>query len=277
MQAWAGEVRIQKQSVGFVPTMGALHEGHLSLIREAHKKADKIVVSIFVNPTQFGPHEDFKNYPRTFEKDQKLLIQEKVDVLFYPDAHSMYEEGFQTNIVLTELSKPLCGELRPGHFEGVATVVLKLFNIVKPHFAFFGKKDFQQFLIIEKMVEDLNLDIHVVPCALIRDEDGLALSSRNKRLSEEERKRALVIPRALKMCQEFYQKGIKNVAQLQSKVLEFVDKEGDLNIQYFEIRDAKTLESIEEIQKPTVCAIAAYVGNVRLIDNLLLGEKNDSV
>ena len=250
--------------------MGALHRGHLELVRCAKSKSDVTVVSIFVNPTQFGPHEDFNAYPREIESDSEKLSTENVDVLFVPSAEEMYETEFQTQIEAKNASQGLCGDFRPNHFQGVATVVLKLFNIVKPHVVVFGEKDYQQLLVIKHMVEDLNLNIEIISHAIIRDTDGLALSSRNARLSQEERKKALIIPATLSRAEELYKSGERDVSILLAKLHEFIDREGDVHLQYLEIRDALTLKNISKVERKAVVALAAHVGNVRLIDNCFL-------
>ena len=265
-------VRKEGKAIGFVPTMGALHEGHLELVRLAQKKADFIVVSVFVNPIQFGPHEDFNAYPRDLKGDCEKLEKEKVDILFYPESSHIYPPHFQTFVSVEEVSKGLCGGLRPGHFKGVATVLLKLFNIVKPTLAVFGEKDYQQLLVIKKMVQDLNLDIEIFSHPTIREKDGLAMSSRNQRLSQEERHFALIIPRALKLAGELYDKGLREPDLIITKVKDFIDREGNINLQYLEIRDAETLRKVSKIEKKVVLALAALVGKVRLIDNCIIGS-----
>jgi len=221
MQSWSDEQCRKGLTIGFVPTMGALHQGHLELVKLSRDRVDITVVSIFVNPTQFGPHEDFNAYPRQFESDSEKLQKKNVDVLFAPTAEDMYGAEFQTSIDIKDVSRGLCGEFRPGHFQGVATVVLKLFNIVKPHVAIFGEKDYQQLLVIKHMVHDLNLDVDIISHPIVRDSDGLALSSRNVRLSQEERKRALIIPAILIRAQELFNKGEREVA----KILTLVSRE----------------------------------------------------
>jgi len=272
MQSWSDEQCRKGLTIGFVPTMGALHQGHLELVKLSRDRVDITVVSIFVNPTQFGPHEDFNAYPRQFESDSEKLQKKNVDVLFAPTAEDMYGAEFQTSIDIKDVSRGLCGEFRPGHFQGVATVVLKLFNIVKPHVAIFGEKDYQQLLVIKHMVHDLNLDVDIISHPIVRDSDGLALSSRNVRLSQEERKRALIIPAILIRAQELFNKGEREVAKILTACVEFIDREGKLNLQYLEIRDAHTLKSISKIEREAVVLLAAHVGNVRLIDNCILGS-----
>ena len=276
MRSWSGEQCGKGLTIGFVPTMGALHRGHLALVKLSQSKTDITVVSIFVNPTQFGPQEDFNAYPRQFESDSEKLQKENVDVLFAPTTDDMYGSEFQTSISVKEVSKGLCGEFRPGHFQGVATVVLKLFNIVRPQVAVFGEKDYQQLLVIKHMVGDLNLDVNIVSHPIVRDSDGLALSSRNVRLSQEEKQEALIIPATLARAQEFFNKGEREIAKILTACAEFIDREGSLNLQYLEIRDALTLKSISKIEKKAVVLLAAHVGNVRLIDNCILGSDHET-
>ncbi|MBC7363550.1 MAG: pantoate--beta-alanine ligase [Candidatus Aminicenantes bacterium] len=254
--------------IGFVPTMGYLHEGHLSLVREARKRTDRVVVSIFVNPTQFGPNEDYQVYPRDFERDQSLLSKEGVDLIFYPSVEVMYPEGYKTYVEVKDLQDRLCGRSRPGHFRGVCTVVLKLFNIVQPEEAFFGWKDAQQVIILQKMVEDLNLPVKIVPLPLIRDNDGLALSSRNSYLNPEERKAALVLSRSLDLAAELIKSGEKRAEVIKNRMLELIQQEPWARVDYVEIVDLKTLEPLEQVQDNTLIALAVYIGRTRLIDNL---------
>jgi pantoate--beta-alanine ligase len=252
--------------------MGYLHEAHLSLVRKAKALCDKVVASIFVNPTQFGPGEDFERYPRDEERDKAKLDREGVDFLFMPGTAEMYPSGYQTYVDLTEVSKGLCGDFRPGHFRGVATVVLKLFNIVRPHVAVFGEKDYQQFLVIKKMVEDLNLNIEIIPGVLMREEDGIAMSSRNTYLSPADREKARMIYRSLERGKKLYDSGERRVSALLKTVEEaFRSKEG-IALQYVEIRDAETLKKIDRVERPAVIAVAARVGSVRLIDNMMIGR-----
>ncbi len=268
-------------SVGFVPTMGALHEGHKSLIQKATEKCDKVVVSIFVNPIQFGPNEDYDKYPRTLDADKHICDENKVDLIFAPTASEMYGESIKnskgiSNNNFTFVYPPydfvdtLCGKSRTGHFDGVATVVLKLFNIVAPNYAFFGQKDAQQLIIIEKMVRDLNIPIEIIPCPIIRDKDGLALSSRNKYLSQEARVKALTISKSLKQIQELFNKGINDPKILLDSSISTLDK--NIELEYLEFVDLNSLEKIDIINKKTLVAIAAKVDNVRLIDNIIIGE-----
>lgn len=262
--------------VGLVPTMGALHEGHLSLIKKAKSECDKVVVSVFVNPIQFGPSEDFDKYPRTLEADTKLCENESVDIVFAPNATEMYGGGRLSNDTLTYVCPPyfyvdkLCGKSRVGHFDGVCTVVMKLFNIVQPDCAYFGQKDAQQVIIIKKMVNDLNIPIEIIKCPIVREESGLALSSRNKYLSEEGKKDALVLSKILQNIQACFFKGITNIDALKETAYSFLTDKHEL--EYLEILDGVTLEEIENANKNSIALIACKVDGVRLIDNIYLGE-----
>lgn len=261
--------------VGLVPTMGALHEGHLSLIKKAKETCDKVVVSVFVNPIQFGPSEDFDKYPRTLEKDMELCNSVGVDIVFAPTPDTMYGKGNRlSNDTLTYVCPPffyvnkLCGKTRTGHFDGVCTVVLKLFNIVQPDFAFFGQKDAQQAIIIKKMVKDLNVPIEIIQCPIVREESGLALSSRNKYLSEEGKKDALVLSKILNNIKACYKRGITDITALKETAYSYLNEKHDL--EYLEILDKNTLEEQENANKDSIVLIACRVDNVRLIDNLYL-------
>lgn len=263
--------------VGIVPTMGALHEGHLSLIKKAKATCDKVVVSVFVNPIQFGPSEDFDKYPRTLEKDMELCNSVGVDLVFAPTPKEMYGEGNRlSNDTLTYVCPPffyvnkLCGKTRVGHFDGVCTVVLKLFNIVQPDYGFFGQKDAQQVIIIKKMVKDLNVPIEIVQCPIVREESGLALSSRNKYLTEQGKKEALVLSQILKNIKACYQKGITDVSALKETAYSYLTDKHDM--EYLEILDKNTLEEKANADKDSIALIACRVENVRLIDNIYLGE-----
>jgi len=272
MQKVSDQLKQEGKRIGFVPTMGYLHDGHLSLVRKVKDLCDVVVVSIFVNPTQFGPGENFKRYPRDEEGDKAKLEGEAVDLLFIPEASDMYPSGYQTYVDVTEVSKGLCGDFRPGHFRGVATVVAKLFNIVKPDVAIFGEKDYQQLLVIKRMVEDLNFDIKIIPGVLIREEDGMAMSSRNTYLSPEERKRALILYRSLLKGKDLFQSGERKASILLKAVRESIKSMDGVTLQYVEIRDVETLEKIKNVDKPAVIALAAIVGSVRLIDNIIIGR-----
>ncbi len=270
MQAWSERVRLAGQKIAFVPTMGFLHEGHLSLIREARKRGTALVVSIFVNPIQFNQQQDFAAYPRDFERDQKLLEELHVDALFYPDAQEMYPEGFQTSVTVAKLTEPLCGRFRPGHFRGVTTVVAKLFNIVKPHVALFGEKDFQQYVVIKRMVQDLNFDIEIIGMPTVREADGLAMSSRNARLSPEERKESLCLFRSLEAARAMVQEGERRPEAILQKVQALISQEKHARLEYASLCHPETLEEVSEISGPTLLALAVWIGEVRLIDNTLL-------
>lgn len=262
-------------TVGLVPTMGALHAGHLSLIKKAKEACDKVVVSDFVNPIQFGPSEDFDKYPRTLDADMELCNKEGVDIVFAPSANEMYGEGQKlSNDNLTYVCPPffyvntLCGKTRTGHFDGVCTVVLKLFNIVQPDYAFFGQKDAQQVIIIKKMVKDLNVPIQIIQCPIVREESGLALSSRNKYLSEEGKKDALVLSKILNNIKSCYEKGITDVGALKETAYSFLTDKHDM--EYLEIVDRNTLENKIKADDNSIALIACRVENVRLIDNIYL-------
>jgi pantoate--beta-alanine ligase len=256
--------------VGLVPTMGALHEGHLCLVRAARAKADVVAVSIFVNPTQFGPNEDLTTYPRNLERDCELLERERVDLVFAPSAEDMYPAGSVTWVEVEGLSERLCGKSRPGHFRGVATVVSKLVHIVEPEVAFFGQKDAAQHAIIRRMVRDLHMAIEIEVCPIVREPDGLAMSSRNAYLSPEERKSALVLYRSLMRARALFEKGERNSATLISSAKDEFATEPGVRLDYFEIVDPNTLEPQSRIETRSLAAVAAFLGNTRLIDNILL-------
>jgi len=278
MKEYARKVRKEGKKIGFVPTMGYLHDGHLSLVRKARNESDLVVVSVFVNPTQFGPNEDYDRYPRDLKRDLKILKEEKVDVAFVPSVGEMYPAGYSTYVYVERLSSILCGRSRPGHFRGVATVVLKLFNIVMPTRAYFGQKDAQQFRIIRKMVEDLNLDVELVECPIIREEDGLAMSSRNLYLSPEERKQAVALYESLKLAQELYDSGERNVDKIKNAMRRKIAKYPLVRIDYIEVVTEDTLESTKymEENREYIVAVAAYLGKARLIDNIILGRQRKS-
>lgn len=264
-------------TIGLVPTMGALHAGHLSLIKKAVEKCDKVVVSVFVNPIQFCPGEDLDKYPRTLDADKKLCDDAGVSVVFAPTPNEMYGEGqMRTNDFLTYVIPPffyvnkLCGKSRVGHFDGVCTVVNKLFNIVQPDYAFFGQKDAQQLIIIKKMVKDLNIPVEIIPCQIVREESGLALSSRNKYLSEEDKQHALVLSKILNNIKQCYKKGITDVEALKETAYQFLNEHHDL--EYLEFMNEENLEEMKTADNHTRVFIACKVGGVRLIDNILLGE-----
>jgi len=278
---WAGRARRAGLSLGLVPTMGALHEGHLSLIRRARKECDRVAVTIFVNPTQFSPGEDLQNYPRTLKDDLGACRIRGVDFVLAPPAEGesgIYAPGFQTWVEVADLSGPLCGERRPGHFRGVATVVAILLGIFRPHRAYFGQKDYQQVRLIEQMVRDLRLGCKVVRCPTVRERDGLAMSSRNHYLSPEERVRAAAIPEALRGVEEAWQRGEVRCSVLERLAEERLKRDPGLRIDYVRVLDARTLNSCPEGRADrapdgAVLAIAVFLGRARLIDNLLLGGK----
>ncbi len=261
------------RTIGFVPTMGYLHEGHLSLVRQSRLENDVTIVSIFVNPTQFGPKEDFGNYPRNLERDLSLLAEVGVDIVFIPDREQLYPPPYRTFVQVEELDQQLCGKSRPGHFRGVATIVLKLFNIVHPNRAYFGSKDAQQVIIIKKMARDLDLDTHVCALPIIRDVDGLALSSRNTYLSPEERQAALSFPRALVSSKEAIKNGWHHVDKIIQLIQSEIAKNPAITIDYIEVVSLDQLEHREQIDlQNTLVAGAVWVGKTRLIDNFILGE-----
>ncbi len=253
--------------------MGALHEGHLSLVRNSREENDVTVVSIFVNPAQFGPNEDFQKYPRDAEVDLEKLSSLGVDVVFMPDAEEMYPEGFSASIDIGNIGKILCGQSRPGHFNGVATVVAKLFNIVMPHKAYFGQKDYQQSVIIRKLVRELNFDVEIITCPVLREPDGLAMSSRNAYLSEEERTAATVLYKMLKRGEELIKHhGVSDPVAVGKEMMKILDSEPLATPDYIEIVDPETLERVSPIESPVVLCIAARVGATRLIDNLIVED-----
>lgn len=270
VRQWVGAQRARGRAVHFVPTMGYFHEGHLSLMRRARADNGAVIVSIFVNPLQFGPNEDFAQYPRDFERDCQLAKSVGVEAIFAPDVAEMYPEGFQTEVRVKELSKPLCGKSRPGHFEGVVTVVLKLFQIVMPDRAYFGMKDYQQLRIIQQLVRDLHLPVEIVPCPIVREPDGLAMSSRNVYLSPDARAAAVVLYRSLQWAQAQYAAGKRDAIKLRTGVYEQIAAEPLARIDYVEVVDAETLQPIERIERPALVALAVFFGRARLIDNCLL-------
>lgn len=259
-----------QQTIGFVPTMGALHSGHLSLVRQARKENDKVAVSIFVNPLQFGKNEDLKQYPRTFDYDCELLSREGVDIVFHPDASEMYPDGFCTSVVLEQLEGKLCGKSRPGHFRGVAVIVLKLFNLIKPDIAYFGQKDFQQTVVIKRMVSDLNIDVTVKILPTIRDENGLALSSRNAYLSETEKKDALCLFKALRKAQSLVNTGVEDTEEIILEMQKIITHCQTATIDYISVLNPETLEPVPEAHRGNVVALAVRIGKTRLIDNIIL-------
>jgi len=277
MQRHSDQLRYQGRSIALVPTMGFLHEGHLSLIRKGRTLCDDLVVSIFINPTQFGPGEDLEAYPRDLSRDIYLLKKEYVDVLFLPDAEELYTEGFQTYVELEKLPKHLCGLSRPTHFKGVSTVVTKLFNAVKPHFAIFGQKDYQQLIIIKRMVIDLNFDTEIIGFPIVRETDGLALSSRNAHLTDEQRPAALTLFKSLKKAEELVENGINDPATIIDAASNLILSYPETSIDYIKICDTKTLEEMVIIDREALMAIAVKVGKTRLIDNMMLHPLSEPV
>lgn len=256
------------KSIGFIPTMGALHEGHLSLARTAKKHTDAVVMSIFVNPIQFGANEDIEKYPRDFKKDEMLVMNAGVDILFCPSAPVMYPEGYATYVTVERLTDTLCGASRPGHFRGVTTVVAKLFGIVKPSVAYFGQKDAQQAVVIRKMAEDLNMDVEVKVLPIVRDADGLALSSRNVYLSEAERKDASVLYRSLKLAGAMIDGGERDAGKVAAATRSMIEEKPSAKVDYIAIVDQKELRPLDPIAGETLVAVAVYIGKTRLIDNI---------
>ncbi|TAN63864.1 pantoate--beta-alanine ligase [bacterium] len=273
MTALAQTARAKGRVVAFVPTMGYLHSGHIKLVEAGRQEAGKdglVALSIFVNPTQFGPKEDFTTYPRDIERDMKMAAGAGVDVIFIPRPDDMYTEGFKTFVNVEALSDRLCGAERPGHFRGVATVVVKLFNIVCPQIAVFGKKDFQQFVIIKRLVQDLNFPVKIIGVDTVRDPDGLALSSRNTRLSPEERQIALALPRALNIAKEAFLRGEKSAPAIAGSVKNILEKHRLLSVDYVNVVSVDALEAIDFVERDAVVLAAVRVGSTRLIDNVVL-------
>ena len=256
-------------TVGLVPTMGYLHEGHLSLIRRAREECDQVLVSIFVNPTQFGPKEDLAKYPRDLERDSKL-IEPYTDLLWTPTTEMMYPPGYQTWVEVEAMTQPLEGAMRPGHFRGVTTVVAKLFNAIQPHKAYFGQKDAQQAAVIRQMVRDLNFPIEVIVCPIVREPDGLAMSSRNVYLDSEQRKAATVLYRSLSAAKEAYENGENNADQLRQIMKDILASEPLAQMQYVSCADYETLEELEVVNRKALLSMAVYFGKTRLIDNFVL-------
>ena len=265
--------REQDRTIGLVPTMGALHEGHLSLVREARRMCDVVVVSVFVNPTQFGPGEDFEKYPRDLTKDTALLTDYNVDYIFAPTVEEIYPKGFSTYVTVEGLSEQLEGSSRPGHFRGVATVVTVLLNTVRPDFAFFGQKDAQQALVIRRLVKDLSFDTEIVILPTVREDSGLAISSRNLYLTGEEQQAATVIHRALKAAKNAYKDGERSAGRLADLVRSTIEDEPRARLDYVSVSDAETLERLDKLdERPILIAVAAYIGKTRLIDNTILNK-----
>ena len=274
MRAAGSAARKGGERLALVPTMGALHEGHLSLVRAAKACCDAVAVSIFVNPAQFGPNEDLAKYPRTFERDSDLLVKENVDLVFAPSTEEMYPQGATTWVTVEQLSNKLDGRSRPGHFRGVTTVVSKLFHIVEPHVAFFGQKDAAQVAIIRRMVRDLDIPVEIVACPIVREPDGLAMSSRNAYLTPQQRKQALVLHRSLMRVKKLAAAGEQNSAKLIAVAQEEFAAEPSVRLDYFEIVDPDHLDPVEDVSKGALVAVAAYAGATRLIDNIFLPDSN---
>jgi len=270
MASVSKRLRADGQTIGFVPTMGALHEGHLSLMRKARKENDVVAVSIFVNPIQFGAQEDYRRYPRNLRQDARLCSKEGAGIIFYPQANDIYPQGYKTYVDVEDLSKVLCGKFRPGHFKGVATVVTKLFNIVNPDIAYFGQKDAQQAIIIQRMAKDLNMPIRIKVVPTVREKDGLALSSRNVYLSKSERKDAVVLYQALNLARDLIKQGNKNSFSIIRKVKQLINKKKSVKIQYISILDLKDLKTLARIKGKALVALAVWLGKTRLIDNLIV-------
>ncbi len=269
MKAWSATSALEGKSIGFAPTMGYLHEGHISLMRKARAENDSVVASIFVNPTQFGPHEDLSTYPRDTESDVKKCAEAGVDVLFMPEVNQVYGADHQTFVEVTEVSRPLCGASRPGHFRGVATVVLKLFNIVKPASAYFGMKDYQQLQVITTMVRDLDLNVKIVPCLTVREPDGLAMSSRNSYLSPEQRQQALCLSQALMAAKSLFESGEiaagKYLEAMEARIKAVPQADPD----YIKLVHPESLAELETVHDRAVAILAVRFGKTRLIDNML--------
>lgn len=270
VRQWVKDQRQRGKDIGLVPTMGYLHEGHLTLVRWAQNSCDAVIMSIFVNPTQFGPQEDYARYPRDLERDLRLAREVGVDAVFAPEVEEMYPPGYATYVEVEGLTEVLCGASRPGHFRGVATIVTKLFNIVQPDKAFFGLKDYQQAMVIKRMVQDLNIPVDIVTVPTVREEDGLALSSRNKYLTPEERQQALSLYRALKLGEGLIRQGERRAAKVREAMVKEILSQPLARIDYVSINDAETLKPLEEISGRVLLAVAVWIGSTRLIDNLVV-------
>jgi pantoate--beta-alanine ligase len=272
MRNWSLAARAAGKRVGFVPTMGYLHEGHMSLVRLAREHSDRVAVSIFVNPIQFGPGEDFSRYPRDFARDEALCEREGVAAVFYPEPDEMYAADHSVTIDENKLTRGLCGRSRPGHFRGVLTVVGKLFNIVLPDVAVFGQKDAQQVSVIQRMVTDLNFPVEIIVGPILREPDGLAMSSRNKYLSAAERLDALCLSQSLKLAESLYRDGVRSVRAIRDAISDRISTVPTATVEYIELVDAATLDPVEEVRGPVLVALAVRVGRTRLIDNTVLGR-----
>lgn len=272
MQQRAESIRLSGKKIGVVPTMGFLHEGHLSLIRQAKQRADVVITTIFVNPTQFGPGEDFENYPRNFARDQKLAAEAGTDIIFYPAKNEMYPSGFLTTVAVDKITQVMCGASRPTHFQGVTTIVAKLLNLTKPHVAIFGQKDAQQVLVIQQMVKDLNMDVEIVIAPIIREEDGLAMSSRNSYLTPAERKQAPVLFQSLQLAKSMIASGEKDAEKIAAQMTEKINEKDLAQIDYITIVDTTWLQPVQKIKGEILVALAVKFGKARLIDNILIQE-----
>ena len=272
MRYWANSQAAGSIDTGFVPTMGYLHEGHMSLVSRAKAENTLVVASIFVNPTQFGPNEDLTRYPSDFDGDCIKLESAGVDALFYPDHNELYKESFQTFVEVMNLSVPLCGAFRPGHFRGVATVVLKLFNIITPTRAYFGKKDFQQLQVIRTMVRDLDVNVQVIACPTVREPDGLAMSSRNSYLSQSERRQATCLYDSMSLAKQLFDRGETSSKALLTAVVNLISRQPDARIEYARLVDSTSLEDVGTATVNCTLALAVRIGSTRLIDNMSLGD-----
>ncbi|TMB51670.1 MAG: pantoate--beta-alanine ligase [Deltaproteobacteria bacterium] len=275
MQAWADAERAAGRRIALVPTMGALHDGHLALVAEARRRAERVVVSVFVNPIQFERRDDFEQYPRPLDDDLRICAGARVDAVYAPSAAAMYPEGFQSAVEVARLTEPLCGAARPGHFRGVTTVVTKLFHAVRPDVAVFGEKDYQQLAVIRRMTADLDFGIEIVGVATVREPDGLALSSRNRRLGADDRAAARCVPRALDAAADVVRAGERRAAAVVARATAVIGAEGRARLEYAELRDPETLAEVTEVAGPALLALAVWVGGVRLIDNRMLVPEGD--
>ncbi len=275
MQKESETFRAAGQIIALVPTMGFLHEGHLELMRVAKKHADKLIMSLFVNPTQFGPSEDFEEYPRDTEGDLEKARGTGVDIVFMPTVQEIYPEGYQTKVKVEKVTEHLCGLSRPGHFEGVTTIVAKLFNCTKPHLAVFGQKDYQQLAVIRRMVTDLNMDIQILGVPTVRDADGLAMSSRNSYLNPEERKSALCLRKSLDLADEMFLEGVKEASAIKEAIELLIHNYPFTNIDYVTLCDPQTLVDVKTLGEETLLALAVRVGKTRLIDNCLIHKRRN--
>ncbi len=277
MKEKAREARLEQRVIGFVPTMGALHAGHLALVERARRECSPVYASIFLNPTQFGANEDLSKYPRPLEEDMEKLTAAKLEALFLPQASDIYPPGFSTYVQVHGLSERLEGKMRPGHFRGVSTVVLKLFEVVQPHFAYFGRKDAQQVRIVQQMVRDLNLDTEIVVCPIVREPDGLAMSSRNAYLSAEDRMAATVLSRALRAAEQEVSSGVRDSLELQRAMRKVLEGEPRARVDYAEVVDAETFEPVVRVARRAYALLAIHIGKARLIDNLLIEPVGDEL